>query len=130
MESFKITQSQQAMILGRACILSLADKYGADKINIESNDFYIKSGVLFSYLDDDSLYNFMEAGRYAVDNLAEIYPHLSENDFKADAKITCSNNQYSVKISEGDNSYNIYCQPKPNNSQSYSPIRASKEKDT
>lgn len=39
MESFKMTQSQQAMILGRACILSLADKYGADKINIESNDF-------------------------------------------------------------------------------------------
>lgn len=130
MESFKMTQSQQAMILGRACILSLADKYGADKINIESNDFYIKSGVLFSYLDDDSLYNFMEAGRYAVDNLAEIYPHLSENDFKADAQITYSNNQYSVKISEGDNSYNIYCQPKPNNFQSYRPIRSSKEKDS
>ena len=130
METFKMTQSQQAMILGRACTLSLADKYGADKINIESNDIYIKSSVLFSYLDDDSLYNFMEAGRYTVDNLAEIYPYLSESNLKMDVKIICSNNQYSVNTSEGNNSYNIYCQPKPNNSQSYSPIRASKEKDS
>ena len=72
METFKMTQSQQAMILGRACTLSLADKYGADKINIESNDIYIKSSVLFSYLDDDSFYNFMETGRYTVVNLVEI----------------------------------------------------------